>query len=337
MQPASSGKAWQIAARILRDHLVWDNHACMPLRPSDDSFLPQLERMKRSQVNVVSLNIGFGPQSLLQHFRMIASFRRWIKSRSKDYLLVETVEDIDDAQQSGRLGVTFDMEGLFPFDEGDDGLVSAFYDLGVRWSLIAYNRNNNSGGGCMDDDGGLTQHGRRMVAEMRRVGMVICCSHTGHRTARDILDSAEGPVIFSHSNAAALHPHERNISDELIVACAQIGGVIGVNGIGAFHRSDTNLTDSIVNNIDYIAQLTGPDHVAVSLDYVFDQAELLKYLQTMRETIPNDASLKEPVRLAPPESFSGIVEGLLQRGYREPDLKKILGLNWRRIAEQCWR
>ena len=127
----------------------------------------------------------------------------------------------------------FDIEGANAI--GDQlSLLGLYRDLGVRWMLLAYNRNNRAGGGCQDEDPGLTAFGRRMLHEMARVGIVACCSHTGYRTAREAIDESPTPVIFSHSNARALVDHPRNIPDDLIKACAARGGVVGVNGIGIF-------------------------------------------------------------------------------------------------------
>ena len=325
------------AAAFLSSNLVWDNHACLPLRPDDHSFLPQLQRMRDAHVDIVSINIGFGPIPLEQHFRVLAHFRRWLEARPGDYLVIRNAADIDMVRRDRKLGVVFDIEGLAPFDDGDHGLISTFYELGVRWAQIAYNRNNNSGGGCMDDDAGLTVFGREMIKEMQRVGMVVCCSHTGHATARDVLAFADGPVIFSHSNASALYENARNIPDDLIKACAETGGVVGVNGIGAFHDDSIALSESIVSHIDHIVQLAGPDHVGLGLDYVFDQQELKDYLTKMRDTFPDEDAFKKPLRLAPPEAVIEIASGLFARGYDIQSMKKIFGGNWRRIAETVWR
>ena len=100
--------------------------------------------------------------------------------------------------------------------------------------LLAYNLNNLAGGGCQDDDDGMTAFGHDVVREMERVGMVVCCSHTGYRTARDVLKMATKPVVFSHSNAHDIVAHPRNLPDDLVRECAQTGGVVGVNGIGLF-------------------------------------------------------------------------------------------------------
>lgn len=330
---ASVSPSW-----LLADSLVWDNHGCMPLRPSDESFLPQIERYRDAGVDVVSLNAGYGDLDVEGHLRMLASFRRWFSARPDRYVLAQTVAEIDRARQENKLAILFDVEGMGPLNDGDHGLVQLFYDLGVRWMLVAYNNNTAAGGGCVDEDTGLTSYGREILAEMKRVGMVVCCSHTGHRTARDVMAHAGNPVIFSHSNAAAVHPHYRNIPDELIKACAETGGVVGINGIGVFLGANDNSPEAIVRHVDHVVQLTGPDHVGISLDFVFDQDELLQALKDKPGMFPamptGDGDL---LRMAAPESILPVTEGLLRLGYAQDDVQKILGGNWRRVARQVWR
>jgi membrane dipeptidase len=88
---------------LIDGRLFWDNHSCMPLRPSDESFLPQLERYRRANVQVVTLNVGFGEQTIEQHLRMIAQFRRWVSLRTDAYRLVRSVADIEQAVREGKL------------------------------------------------------------------------------------------------------------------------------------------------------------------------------------------------------------------------------------------
>ena len=325
------------ASRILESCLVWDNHACMPLRPDDHSFLPQLERLSIVGINVVSLNIGFGTQTKAEHLAMLESFHRWLGSRPDDYRVVYTVEDVDLARREGKLAVLFDVEGMALLDDGDLETVSRLRAGGVGWMLVAYNRNNAAGGGCMDDDAGLTGHGRRVLAEMARVGIIACCSHTGYRTAREVMDWADGPVVFSHSNARAVHDHPRNIPDELIDGCAATGGVVGVNGIGAFLGEGEDYPSLLLRHIDYMVQRVGPDHVGLSLDYCFDRQELVNYLKTMPDTFPRMQDIEAAVRMAPPEVLPGLVDGMLNLGYREDAIGDILGGNWRRVAQTVWK
>ena len=179
------------------DLLLWDNHACMPLR-TDASFLPQLKRYRASGVGMVVLNVMF--DNIMPWHRgvhVLSAMRTWLLERTDRYCLVNRPEDIALAARDGKLGVAFDIEGMGGLG-GQLSMVRTYYDLGVRWMLIAYNRNNEAGGGCMDEDGGLTPFGRRVIREMERVGMGLCCSHTGERTCMEAFEWARNPVMLSH-------------------------------------------------------------------------------------------------------------------------------------------
>ena len=266
----------------------------------------------------------------------MASLRHWIRSRPEEYILLSTADDIERAHASGRLAVGFDIEGANAVAD-QPSLVSLYYDLGVRWMLLAYNNSNRVGGGCQDEDTGLTAFGREVVAEMERVGMQVCCSHTGHRTVRDVFDVATRPVIFSHSNPSAVHAHPRNIPDDLIRACAATGGVVGINGIGSFLGQNDNSSETFARHVDHVAQLVGPQHVALGLDYVFDTQELDDYLAKMSHTFPAELGYEKGVRMVAPEQLPGIVEILQNWGYGDSDLQAVLGGNLMRLARAVWK
>lgn len=320
---------------LLQTSLVWDNHGCIPLRWDDESFLPQLARYKAAGVDVVALNIGYGEQGVEDHIRMIAHFRRWLALRGADYMLATSTDDIERARQSGKLAVIFDIEGMNAVAD-QPSLVQLYYDLGVRWMLIAYNRNNRAGGGCQDADGGLTTFGRTILDEMARVGMVACCSHTGHRTAMDVMNYSARPVIFSHSNARAVHDHPRNVPDDLLKACAGTGGVVGLNGFGIFIGGEGDLVDGMVRHIDHVVQLIGIDHVGLGLDYVFDGSELDDAFADPK-MFPPELGYRTGIQMVAPEAIETIVERLTRLGYSGDDLRAILGGNLLRIAKQVWR
>ena len=334
---AADADLTQRAAALVRDNLVWDNHACMPLRPHDVSFLPQLERHRAAGADVVMVNVGFGEQGLEEHVRMLASLRGWLAQHAGRFRLIESLADIAAARAAGQLAVGFDIEGANAIAD-QASLVRLYHDLGVRWMLVAYNRNNRAGGGCQDEDTGLTDFGRRMIDAMDEVGMVLCCTHTGRRTALEAMAYARAPTIFSHSNALALRRHPRNIDDDLIRACAAKGGVVGINGIGLFLGDDGEASgQAIARHVDYIAQLVGAQHVGLGLDYVFDQQELAEQLATMRQTFPAGLGYDGEIRMAPPEVIPAVVEDLLRRGWRDDDIAAVLGGNWLRVARQVWK
>lgn len=324
------------ATELLADAIVWDNHACMPVRPGDVEFLDQLERHRRSGTSFVSLNVSFDRFPWHFGFKMLATFRSWIKRHPERYLLVNEVGDIHRAKREGKLGVAFDLEGAVAVDDLPE-LVEPYYALGVRWMLIAYNLNNRVGGGCQDDDAGLTEFGRRVIDEMARVGMVLCCTHTGYRTAREAIEYSTNPVIFSHSNPRALWDHERNIPDDLIEACAKSGGVINVNGIGLFLGDNDNSTEAIVRHIDYVASLVGPEHVGLGLDFVFDASELDDFLESNPELFPPEKGYGKGLRMVEPERIPMIADRLLQLGWNDNAVCGLLGGNNLRVAEQVWR
>jgi membrane dipeptidase len=328
---AKAADALQGARDVISRHPVWDNHGCMPVaRPHDTSFLPQLQRYRASGIDAVTLNIGFGDQTVEQHFRTLASMRRWLLDRPQEYLLIQAASDVTFAHQTGRLAVAFDVEGANAIGE-QISLLESYRALGVRWMLLAYNRNNPVGGGCQDEDTGITAFGRDVVREMERLGMLVCLSHAGHRTSREVLAMAQQPVIFSHSNPSALRPHPRNIPDELIRACAHTGGVIGISGIGAFLGDNDSRSQTYARHIDHVVQLVGPEHVSIALDHVFDVDELNAGLASMAHLFPPELGYRAPAAMVAPEQLPEVVAFLLQWGYAEEDLAQILGGNLLRL------
>lgn len=324
------------ARRLIDTAPVWDHHACMPLRPLDPTFLPQLARHKAAGFDAVTVNVGFGEQGPEEHLRMLAALRHWLLARPDEYLLLLEADDIERARSTDRLAVGFDIEGANAI--GDQlSLIQLYHDLGVRWMLMAYNVPNRVGGGCQADDGGLTPFGRSVLAEMERVGMLVCVSHTGHRTAREVFDAATQPVIFSHSNCAAVHAHPRNIPDDLIRACAATGGVVGINGVGIFLGRNDISSQAYARHVDHVVQLVGPAHVSVALDYVFDINELEEYMAQMKATFPPDLGYELGARFVPPEQIEEIVTTLQGWGYRDDDLKALLGGNLLRLARTVWK
>jgi len=313
----------------------------MPLRPGDVSFLPQLERVRKAGVDVISLNVFFDGVDPSETFNLIATIRHWIQQRPAEYLLANTVADIEAAKAAGKLAVFFDIEGGNVV-ASHPGLVEVFYRLGVRWMLFAYNKSNKLGGGCMDEDAGLTEYGRQIIDEMERVGMVLCCSHVGHRTAREAIEYSRQPVIFSHSNPSAVHKHVRNIPDDLMKACAATGGVVSINGVGMFlgdgpEGVGDNSTDTLIRHIDYAVQLIGPEHVGLGLDYVFDVSELEEYVRKNPERFPPAFSRPHSYVQVEPERFPVIADRLLQMGYSEADVQGIMGHNNLRVARKVWK
>jgi membrane dipeptidase len=200
--------------------------------------------------------------------------------------------------------------------------------------LLAYNKDNRACGGCMEGNIGLTEFGRDVIREMNRVGMIVDVTHMGYRATMEAFEISTAPVIFSHSNPSALWKHARNISDEQIKACAKTGGVIGINGIGDFLGGTSS--DLIVQNIEYVMNLVGPEHVGIGLDYVVDKQELIEYIEGHPDVFPPD-KINNYLSFAEPEQFPEFTELLYQKGYSEQIIRGILGGNFLRVAEDVWK
>lgn len=323
-------------SHILRRSVVWDNHTCMPLRSGDTGFLPQLARHRSAGATVVSINVCSDTDVAGQPFEALQLFRGWLAERPQEYVLVSTVEDIARAKREDKLAIFFDVEGGLSVQDEPER-VSDLYQLGVRWLLLAYNRNNRLGGGCQDEDCGLTAQGRKLLDVMKRVGMVYCGSHTGARTVLEAIEHMQQPTIFSHSNPRAVHHHKRNTTDELIRACAASGGVINLNGIGFFLGHNDNSTETFVKHVRYVADLVGHDHVGMGLDYLFDVHEAEQHLKARPDLWPPELGYSAGLRMVEPERIPVIAEALLAAGWTDQQLEGFLGGNNLRVAAQVWK
>ena len=121
-------------------NVVWDNHGCLPLR-ADDAFMDELQRYRKSGFDVVSINVSFDIMDFDNGFKVISFFRSWIKRHADQYRLVTNTEEILNNKKQGILSIVFDLEGVNAIGDQLD-LIEMYYDLGVRWALIAYNKNN---------------------------------------------------------------------------------------------------------------------------------------------------------------------------------------------------
>jgi membrane dipeptidase len=299
----------------------------------------ELELYRAAGVDVVSVNVGIDltPKSLV--LELLEAFGRGVRERSDRFVLAHEPADVDEARRSGRLAVVFDLEGTEPLD-GDPAGLAELHRLGVRTMLIAYNLGNRAGGGCHDDpEAGLTRYGRLLLAEMNRLGIVADATHCSRRTVFDLCAHSSRPVVLSHSVPYGFHPHGRNPRDDEIRACADTGGVIGINGVGIFLGDPQARWESLVRAIDYAVGLVGPAHVGLGLDYVFDRDELSAYIDENPDTFPETAGYPagEVPRFVSPLELRAVRAALRELGYGDGDVGAILGGNFHRVARDAWQ
>ena len=195
--------------------------------------------------------------------------------------------------------------------------INEFYELGVRYIGLTWNNSNNIGTSARNEhkkgiEGGLTEFGVEVVKRMNEVGMLIDVSHLGEDTFWDVIEVTKNPIIASHSNCYSIHPHYRNLNDEQIKAIADGGGVIDVNFHNGFLGAAT--VDKIVDHIDYIKEFVGVDYVGIGSDF--------------------DGGINPPVDLYDATQYPELTRELVERGYTEEEIRKILGLNFIRVFKQ---
>ncbi|MGH7715474.1 MAG: dipeptidase [Vulcanimicrobiaceae bacterium] len=316
---------------------TWDMHVCAPRRPGSD-LVPALEEYRSAGVAMVAVNVSDAGYTLEQAMRVIASFRAQIAEHGEALAFVQEPGDIVEAQRLGRLGVCFDVEGALLLGEQVDA-ARLLYDLGVRWMAFAYNRANAFGAGCHEAiDEGLTPLGRELARTMDEIGMIKCCSHTGYRTARDVLDVSTRPCIFSHSNPRALVDHPRNVPDDLMKALAQTGGVIGITGVGLFLGKKNPTVADVFRHVDYAVNVIGAEHVGLGLDHSIDAGyDLVEYISNKTYWPAGHGYDDGRVVILGPEIFAPLADRMHSAGYPEAAIRGILGENFRRVATQVWR
>jgi membrane dipeptidase len=277
----------------------------------------------------------------------IAAWHRLLHERN-DLLLVRQARDIETAKQSGRLGIYLHFQGADPIEDNLD-LIHLYKALGVGVVQLAYNVKNRVGDGCEErTDAGLSRFGVRLVERLNSARVIVDCTHTGFRTSMDAIEYSSAPVILSHSNSKSVHPSARNVPGELIDAIAQSDGVIGVVGFPAMVASTaTPSLDQFIAHIDAIVQRVGVNHVGLGVDYYVGQAGVASdedakrgYDKAIRSGAWGSAYPPPPhhypAGIETPRTLPNLTRRLLELGYCESDIRKILGENWLRVMRSVW-
>jgi membrane dipeptidase len=266
----------------------------------------------------------------------------------QDFVIrAERVADIERAHAEGRVALVFVVEGAAPIENEVDR-VDILYGLGVRMMGITYSESNALGSGLKEDhDGGLTHFGRKVVERMNKIGMAIDCSHVGSRTTLDVIDRSEHPIFLSHIGARALWDSKRLAPDEVLKACADKGGVIGIEAAPhtTITRSNTEHSiDSYMEHFEYVKDLVGVDHVAFGPDSLYgDHVGLHHAFAAHLSTsgTQGDAKAFEEVPYVrgienPTEGSKNTLRYLVKSGYSDTEIEKVMGGNVLRVLDQVW-
>jgi len=257
--------------------------------------------------------------------------------KSRRCVVCRSSDEISRALKSKKVAFLITMEGVEPLGTDLD-LLRAFFELGVRMIGLTHARPNAAGhGGIFAASGsspeGLTSFGRDVVRECERLGIIIDLAHINPAGFKDIVDLTTKPLIVSHTNSRKFYNVERNISDDQIKMIGKRRGVIGINSVLVSPKKSNSTLDCFVDHIEHVADLIGIDCVGIGFDFfefIYRQwpEEKKKWLAEKLTTphfIPD---------LVNHSHARNLTRKLIERGFKDRDIEKILRGNWLRIFRE---
>jgi membrane dipeptidase len=335
-----------------------------------------LDKAKAGNLGAEFFSIWVEPETNQGHFArhtldLIDSVYEQAARHPERMMMAFSTEDIERARKQKKLAALMGIEGGHSI-ENDIHVLRDFYRLGVRYMTLSWSNTNewaDSSGDLnnpkIEHHNGLTEGGKQIVLEMNRLGMLVDISHVADKTFYDTMTVTKAPVIASHSSSRALTNHPRNMTDDMLRAVAKNGGVVQVNFYNAFIDEDYRKSSeaqgkerdaalktfndqmkadgktvtyldndrisrewaakiprppfkSLIDHIDHIAKVAGVDHVGLGSDY-------------------DGVSGALPQGMDSAADLPKITQALLDRGYSEGDIRKILGGNLMRVFREAER
>ncbi len=250
-----------------------------------------------------------------------------LEAESGDRLkVVRTTKEIEGCLTDGALAAILHFEGAENLGT-EPGALEEFYDLGLRSLGLVWSRPNAYASGVPfrfpgspDTGPGLTDAGKELVRECNRLGVLIDLSHLNERGFWDVAALSEAPLVATHSNAHALCPTPRNLTDRQLDAIRDSDGMVGVNFAAAFLREDgkddaNTPLETVLRHVNYLVDRVGIDRVGFGSD--FDGARVPKAI--------GDVS-----------GLPKLLAVLEEHGYGEGELRKLAHENWLRVLRKTW-
>ncbi len=308
---------------IVRDEYRPDSRVRDFFSKNKDGHI-DLPRLKEGGMTCQVMALYIEPQykpmnSARRCLRLLDAFYG-LTEQSEDFILATTAQHIIDAKAQSKVAGLLSIEGGEAI-EGSTALLRTYYRLGIRAMGLTWNQRNDlaDGVGEKSAKSGLSDLGISVVKEMERLGMLVDVSHLSETSFWGVDRVAERPYVASHSNARSLASHPRNLTDKQIEALAAKGGVIGVVFCPFFIDDDeAKATMSrLCDHIDHIKRVAGIDHVGLGSD--FDGYGVR----------PGYPKVMEDVSEMPK-----LTEALVERGYSQEEIDKVLGGNWLRVYKE---
>ncbi|MDJ0780358.1 MAG: membrane dipeptidase [Desulfosarcinaceae bacterium] len=362
---------WELSERAQRlneaalfvdvhNHMMFEfaiRHALEETHIFDNRYAPAL---RKGGINVIATSVGGNSPCVcnLSDDLVFGSFEqidllRLEEERSNTFRICHNAAEIEVAVADGKIAVLLAFEGARAMegraDEESLSMLRTFYRLGLRINCICGGGRTRfaDGMGEARADAGLTTFGIKLVEEMNRLGMLVDLTHMTDNSFFDVLAVTNRPVLVSHIGVQAVCPSATNLSDDRIRAIGANGGVIGMEMVKteirwrAQETGETVTFDDVVRHIDHIAGLIGTDHIGIGLD--FDNFDLVHNIHRAMCPAPGTIEgfytgvpkgnhmLNDPSDLS--EAYL-IAEYLVQHGYSDDDIRKILGGNMMRLFRE---
>jgi len=299
----------------------------MDLADVDPIYQVDLPRLRKGGMGCLFCMVG--DNNLHQSGILIDAAHEMCRVHADDFGLCRTASEVRAAYADGKIAIVLTIEGQRMFDERLEHLRNG-HRLGVRVASLTH------GGGRRPElqydpsyfgyitpqerenlrrqSKGLTPFARESLVEMARLGIPVDVAHINDAAFWEVMDIAECPVCYTHGCCYALCPHSRGLSDEMMKALAEKGGVMGIAFYRRFiHRTHPSL-DRLCDHFIHALEIIGPDHVGIGSDFDGTPGQL--------RPIPEDVSKLEI-----------LFEALAKREVDEETLRKIAGENFLRLLE----
>jgi membrane dipeptidase len=278
-----------------------------------------LPKIRAGGIDVLgcALFAGFRVGAAGRFWRQIDHARRLVEEHPAELALVDSAVGVRAAQETGRTALFLGVEGSYVVEQDLEPSLDRLAAAGVRYLGPLWERDSGAGSSCRSrQDGGLTEAGSALVRACNARGLLLDVAHASVRTFWDICELSTTPVFSSHSGAAGVHRHPRNLDDDQIRAIARRGGVVGVIFVASYLGGAFSPIAHIADHIEHVVKIGGEDCVALGSDY----DGFMPLARGMRDAA----------------DLPRLSQVLWDRGWRSPALEKLLGGNALRLFDATW-
>ncbi len=305
---------------------------------------PLFEQWRAGGLTAVHVTITYW-ENTREALSNIGQWNHLFQEHSDLIMPVQTADDIHHAKEQGKTGVILGFQNCSPIED-DISLVEIFHQLNVRFMQLTYNNQSLLASGVYEsEDNGISRFGKVVIQEMNRVGMIIDMSHSGQRSTLEAIELSERPITVSHANPKFWHPALRNQSDTVLKALAQSEGMLGFSlyPLHLKNGGDCTLTD-FCTMVAQTADLMGTNNIGIGSDLCVNQpVSILIWMRNgrwSREMDYGEATAGSQIKWPDAPNwfensthFPNITQGLLDIGFDQSEVAKIMGGNWLRFFE----